>query len=284
MFVVVGVAVAILSVCIFVVVRRRQRINRRRRIRSGITRPFPFPDDPLPRDPFEDPRNPPLTRTANLDREDMNWGGRRRAMLEDEVVGSTVSPNAPDTKSEGYGFTGIGAGGNFGQQAHYDPPFSDYHAYLQAPVPPIGLAVTTEQQEISRSRASTPSVYPPSLPPAGGEPVDSFYQQEMSIAPKPPGWVPIAPSRPPPVQPRSPLRPVPSKILEYHPMTPPDSIASGSQTSSPTSEIPAANLIPDGNPHDGRFDTLLQAKQEGVLARRTLLDVCILFSSINQRT
>jgi len=242
-FLVVGIVTAAISLFIFLACRRRRkRAVRRRRWLAGIQRPLPVPDDP-----FEDPRDPPMAQTMHYDPADMPWDGQRRSLIHDE----NPSPMNPAH--------GTGAGG-LGLSSNGHAPSGAYSSSYAYNPNEIGLAITTSP-ELGRSRRSlaqsSPSLYPPTLPNDDG---DSVYE-EVDLKPKS-DVPPLAPPRPP----RSHLRDGP-KAYEAYPMTPPPSVSSHTSSSKPPS--PIADL----------FRSTLATfpvespLQEDVLHRRTLLDV-----------
>lgn len=161
----------------------------------------------------------------------------------------------------------------------YDGPFSDYHRYIPAPPPreTFGIAISNDEMT-SKPRApsptpSTPSIYPPSLPPVAEQEDAPFYEQEIKR---------VRPSR----------RPVPSPIITddftmasqdpfvspldkayeaegisqpiktqagdvYTPSTPPDSLLGHSPVTSPTSSQSSS----------GGFDAKVNPFANGFLGR-----------------
>jgi len=104
---------------------------------------------------------------------------------------------------------------------------------------------------------SSPSIYPPSLPPTGDDdnlPVAQWPTEKAAPQPLHDSFIVEAPPRPP----RSLLRRNSVKVSEVYPLTPPASISSHSQSKPPSPTTP-------DQPH-------FKGPQD-VLNRRTLLDV-----------
>jgi len=235
-FLVVGVVAATLILLIFMACRRRRKkSSRRTRWLAGIERPLPVPEDP-----FEDPRDPPMVQNIHYGPADMPWDGRYRK--------NPSSKNSADgTGTGGLGLTSIDHG-----------PTDTYNSAYAYKPNEIGLATSPELGQSRRSLAqSSPSLYPPTLP---NDDDDSVYE-EVDLKPKS-DVPPLAPPRPP----RSHLRDG-LKTQESYPMTPPPSVSSHSSSSKPPSPIAdlfrsTLSTFPVESP-----------LQEDVLHRRTLLDV-----------
>ncbi|KAK7468869.1 hypothetical protein VKT23_003368 [Stygiomarasmius scandens] len=291
-FLVVGIAVAsLIAGLILLCRRRRKRREQRQQWIASIRRRLPSIDAPF-RDqedmqqvehfePAATPSNPapaydysPRTPVATADPFRDSFYGNSGYAPKDRV--STVSP------------------------------FSDNYAYRAAD---IGIAVSTDVPT-SRERAlspshpslvqSSPSIYPPTLP-LSNDDVSSIYEEvELRQEPVQPPvthakqdsvLIPISPMTPafvdgtgtvisPPRPPRSALREVPSKTMDYRPLTPPESSQGhlSEDASKPPSPIGSRfSAISDDYPTVERVYTPPATAKpvgiEDIVNRRTLLDI-----------
>lgn len=242
-FVVVGVFIATVGVCVALLFRRRRRLSRRRRWLEGM-------QQPPSHNPFEDPQEPPEMRAAENTRSDAVWDGRGPISFGDTRLG----PSYPSSslQRESVGLAGVGSGMS---RSRVPVPPESISSHGHGPDQDlVGLLRTVNRDEVTQhsrvvSAQSSPSIYPASLPPDDGlenkhSPTDnesSDYHSSDLIMPAPP--------RPP----RSHLRQSVVKATEIYPMTPPASLSSNSQPPSPV------------------LDTVKGPRD--ILSRRTLLDV-----------
>ncbi|KAJ7706213.1 hypothetical protein B0H17DRAFT_616745 [Mycena rosella] len=117
----------------------------------------------------------------------------------------------------------------------------------------IGLAITTNDAYTPSLAQSSPSIYPPSLPPANDELIEEVEPQPQRYSDSS-----VAPPRPR----RSHLRDPPSTAQL---VTPPSSVSSHSPVSEYTG--PFSFKTPDGEPSTGPIQL------NDIIQRRTLLDV-----------
>ncbi|KAF8898776.1 hypothetical protein BD779DRAFT_37301 [Infundibulicybe gibba] len=242
-FVVVGILAAVLVVGGAFFCRRRRRLNRRRRWLAGLRQ-----QPPMTGNPFDDP---PVIRTAQSDhaRDEMVWDGRATHNLNNDVSFATQ------------GMAGVGTGTRGSTGSHDTTPFSDNREYR----PNLGLILSTDRNNMSRPSfaQSSPSIYPPSLPPA-----DDTYDLIDTRTPVNNTFVVPVPPRPP----RSHLRNTASKGVDYIPLTPPPSSISSHPSDKPPS--PIEDIIKSLETFPDRYPQTKQHPQpDTMFTRRTLLDV-----------
>lgn len=237
-FLVVGaILTTVAAVVIFIMCRRRRRKRERhRRWLISVNRPRATADSS--QDPFQDPRIAPSPPMRVVDHD---WEFQPHQGNSGNGLGLFDVPQAShDEHREQYG-------GDFDNIARNE----------------IGLAISTNRSRPSLAQSS-PSIYPPSLPPANEDPPE----EEAHSQPQRYSDTSVAPPRPR----RSHLRDTPSKAQL---ITPPSSVSSHSPAHSPVSEFAG----PFGfTPADGDTSAVQQGhlQRHEIMGRRTLLDVCII--------
>ncbi|KAJ7783753.1 hypothetical protein DFH07DRAFT_202316 [Mycena maculata] len=241
-FLVVGViATSIVSFGLFVMCRRRRRRRERhRRWLISVNRPRPVPDEE-PQDPFQDIRTPPSP--PQMRGLDQNWGIPVRISRQGSSVSHLGLYDLPGERTP---------------VRRVEPP--EIHDTDDTGIidgNDIGLAAVSMNQSRPSLAQSSPSIYPPSLPPANDDgPFEEVRSQPQRHS---------DPSTPPPRPRRSHLRDPPSTAQL---ITPPASVSSHSPVSdfanpfgfsSPEADPPASQKPP------------VQVNE--LIGRRTLLDV-----------
>ncbi|KAJ7492647.1 hypothetical protein FB451DRAFT_541812 [Mycena latifolia] len=232
-FLVVGAIVAGIAAAIMFILcrRRRRRRERHRRWLVSINRPRPLADGSD--NPFEDPPRPsPSPPMRGVDR---NWN---------------IPAHTPHQDNSG---NGLGLY-NVAPPRHDEHPEEHDGPYGILDRNEIGLAITTNHSRPSLAQSS-PSIYPPSLPPAN----DDHTFEEAQTQPQRYSDASAAPPRPR----RSHLRDPPSSKALL--ITPPSSVSSHS----PVSEFggPFGPTAQEGEPSTGPLQL------NDIIQRRTLLDV-----------
>jgi len=238
-FLVVGALItAAAAFAIFILCRRRRRQRERhRRWLISVNRPRPMADGSD--DPFQDPRSPPSPPMRVIPHYTHAWDTQPRATPRDSPTSGLGLFDVPPAN----------------QHEHVEEHQLEHYDGIDRNE--IGLAITTNQSKPSLAQSS-PSIYPPSLPPTNDE--DRIFEEAYS-QPQPYRDASAAPPRPR----RSHLRDAPSKGQL---LTPPSSVSSHS----PVSEFgghfgftPADHeqpIIQHGSP-----------QLNEIIGRRTLLDV-----------
>ncbi|THV07753.1 hypothetical protein K435DRAFT_268536 [Dendrothele bispora CBS 962.96] len=304
-FLVVGIAVASLFGVLFLLCRRRRkRRQQRQQWIASIQRRLPDNDSPF-RDQEEDMRQ--VGQVGNY--------------------AAVASPSTPAPAYNHNPHTPIATSNPFRDSFYENhdhapkdrtttSPFSDTHAYRPSQ---IGIAVSTDvtrsnERENAQSPSrpslvqSSPSIYPPTLP-LSNDDVSSIYEEvDLQPAPASPppaharqdsAVLPMSPTPPgidsdasgamfsPPRPPRSVLREVPSKIMEYRPLTPPESSQGHPNDDlvtppSPISSISSSKVWEDYPSVERRVYTYTPPSSSGggkpvgiedIVNRRTLLDI-----------
>ncbi|KAJ7092696.1 hypothetical protein C8R44DRAFT_891132 [Mycena epipterygia] len=232
-FLVVGaILTTIAAVAIFFMCRRRRRRRERhRRWLISVNRPRAMADDS--QDPFQDPRTAPSPPMRSVDHD---WEFQ------------------PDQGSSG---NGLGLY-NVPQTSRSEHPEQYGRDFNNVDRNEIGLAISTNRSRPSLAQSS-PSIYPPSLPPAANE---DHLEEEAPSQPQRYSDTSAAPPRPR----RSHLRVTPSKGQL---ITPPSSVSSHSPVSEFTG--PFGFTPADGEPSSAVQQGHLQRTE--IMGRRTLLDV-----------
>jgi hypothetical protein len=218
--------------------RRRRRREEHRRWLISINRPRPTADGSQ-EDPFEDPRSapsPPMRVVPHAWNAPTAWDAQPRAANRDSSTSALGLFDVPPTQ--------------------HNEVVEEQPRHNATNRNEIGLAITTNESKHSLARSS-PSIYPPSLPPANDDRGFEEPQRYRDNA-----------SPPPPPRPRrSHLRDAPSKGI----LTPPSSVSDHS----PVSEVAAAS--PWGFTPTERETSPIQLhgspQLNEIMGRKTLLDV-----------
>jgi len=212
--------------------RRRRRRERHRRWLISINRPRPMADGF--QDPFQNPGSapsPPMRVVRHP------WDTEVPTAHQDFSANGLGLYNVPQTH----------------QNEHVEEHRQHYDAIDRNE---IGLAITTNQSKPSLAQSS-PSIYPPSLPPTNDDdPFKESYSQPQRYSD-----APVPPPRPR----RSHLRDAPSKGQL---LTPPSSVSSHS----PISEFgsPFGFTSADSEPLTPQLGP---SRLDEIIGRRTLLDI-----------
>ncbi|KAJ7125607.1 hypothetical protein C8R43DRAFT_711491 [Mycena crocata] len=224
--------------------RRRRRREAHRRWLISINRPRPAADER--EDPFQDPRTPPSPQMRGID---PRWDVRARTPTEENHAGLGLYnlPSPPPPRR----IPSPGHGDHLGEH-------EERHSILDRNE--IGLAITTNNFNQSRPSLaqSSPSIYPPSLPPAN----DDHPFEEAPSLPQRYSDASVAPPRPR----RSHLRDPPSTAQL---VTPPSSISSHS----PVSEFAGPFGFTNAKEGERSATTAGPTPLDEIIGRRTLLDV-----------
>ncbi|KAJ7786278.1 hypothetical protein B0H16DRAFT_25759 [Mycena metata] len=236
-----GILTAIAAFGIFIMCRRRRRKRERhRRWLISINRPRSVMDDP-----FQSPRsapNPPIRVVPP------EWDTEHRQEMSESGLGLYNVPQREQAEEQH---------GQYAEPQHFEQ-LQAYYDGANLPHQNIGLAISTDVNRSKPSLAqSSPSVYPPSLPPANDDrlveeapPPQRRYSSDASVAPPRPR--------------RSHLR-EPSKGPL---ITPPSSVSSHSPVSEFGGPFGFTSLDSDRAPVQPGSPQLNE-----IMGRRTLLDV-----------
>ncbi|KAJ6621716.1 hypothetical protein B0H10DRAFT_2187958 [Mycena sp. CBHHK59/15] len=245
-FVVIGaIFTCIVAFGVFYLCRRRRRARERHRSwLVSVNRPRPMAEEP--QDPFDDPQvapSPPIRVVPKY--------------------GHDSQPQTPlhEKSTEGLGLYQDTPTRHFDNQVDRQRPYSRMESEENHEMGEIGLAISANQSKPSLAQSS-PSIYPPSLPPVNDDP--PFIEEEVRQQTQRYSDSSVAPPRPR----RSHLR---DAVFKPQLITPPSSVSSHRSVSDYASPW-ALNPMDDGEAPQPQYG---HRQLHDIIGRQTLLDVCV---------